>query len=414
MGTPELFDEMGQLNKKDIQVIIADDNMSATLFLSKPAKEEDPYTYEEVMRALSNAGVKMGLDDARIHHMVEEQIYNTAVVVAQGKMVQDGADGYYEFEFETDLKAKPSVREDGSVDYYNMKPKSNLRGKGFTVSEDGNTYYAAIDGKVEYCNYDLRIVNVLDISGDVDLNIGNIDFNGDVNITGNVITGVTIRAMGSIYIGGYVEGAVIKSNKDIVLNKGVNANGIGQIEAKGNISAHFFENAIVYAEGDVNAGYILSSKIMALGKVIVQGGGNASYAPTNLRIGATKKLRMDYANIIVQLKDIDSQIEMYESALKKLTMVRDVKPEAFDSVSYTKICQSKIIKSAEKAKCEQESKRLYDLIKESGKAVVKVDSKIFPGARIYIEAKVYEPADTLVHVLVRKVNDSIVVRDYEE
>ena len=59
-------------------------------------------------------------------------------------------------------------------------------------------------------------MNVLDISGDVDLNIGNIDFNGDVNITGNVITGVTIRAMGSIYIGGYVEGAVIKSNKDIV------------------------------------------------------------------------------------------------------------------------------------------------------------------------------------------------------
>ena len=50
MGTPELFDEMGQLNKKDIQVIIADDNMSATLFLSEPAKEEDPYTYEEVMR----------------------------------------------------------------------------------------------------------------------------------------------------------------------------------------------------------------------------------------------------------------------------------------------------------------------------------------------------------------------------
>ncbi len=64
---------------------------------------------------------------------------------------------------------------------------------------------------------------------------------------------------------------MIKSNKDIVLNKGVNANGIGQIEAKGNISARFFENAIVYAEGDVNAGYILSSKIMALGKVIVQG-----------------------------------------------------------------------------------------------------------------------------------------------
>ena len=57
---------------------------------------------------------------------------------------------------------------------------------------------------------------------------------------------------------------------------------------------------------------------MALGKVIVQGSrgtihggdvtgvmgietsnaGNASYAPTNLRIGATKKLRMDYAILL--------------------------------------------------------------------------------------------------------------------
>ena len=59
MGTPELFDEMGQLNKKYIQVIIADDNMSATLFLSEPAKEEDPYTYEEVMRALSRFDVEI-------------------------------------------------------------------------------------------------------------------------------------------------------------------------------------------------------------------------------------------------------------------------------------------------------------------------------------------------------------------
>lgn len=82
-------------------------------------------------------------------------------------------------------------------------------------------------------------MNVLDISGDVDLNIGNIDFNGDVNITGNVITGVTIRAMGSIYIGGYVEGAVIKSNKDIVLNKGVNANGSDRLKPKG-IFRHVF------------------------------------------------------------------------------------------------------------------------------------------------------------------------------
>lgn len=471
MVKPEILDGMEQLNRKDVQVVIADDNMSATVVLTKPGADEEPYTYDEVMRQLSFAGVKMGIDDSKIHRMVEEALYDTAIVVAQGKMVQDGEDGYYEFEFETDLKAKPSVRPDGSVDYYNIKfyekvsegdklaqyypptrgvfgfdvkgklltpkpgkPKSSLRGKGFTVSEDGSTYYAAIDGKVEYCNYDLRVVNVLDISGDVDMNVGNIDFNGDVNITGNVIAGVTIRAMGNIYIGGYVEGAVIKSQKDIVLNKGVNANGIGRIEAKGSVSARFFENAIVFAEGDVNAGYILNSNILSMGKVVVQGSrgtihggdvtgvmgietssvGNASCSPTDLRVGVTKKLRMDYANVIVQIKEIDSQIEMYESALEKLNTVKAANPEAFDAASYTKICQSKIIKSAEKAKSEEESKRLYNLIKESGKAVVKVNSKIYPGTRVHIEAQIYEPADTLIHVLIRKFNDSIVVRDYQE
>jgi hypothetical protein len=471
METPELLNGMGQFNKKDIQVIIAEDNMSASLQLNPPGESEAPYTYEEVMRELSFSGVKMGIDDSQIHHMVEDEIYNVAIVVAQGKPVEDGADGYYEFEFDTDLKAKPTVREDGSVDYYDVKfyekanegdklaqyypptrgvfgfdvkgklltpkpgkPKSGLRGKGFTVSEDGNTYYATINGKIEYSNYDLKVVNVLDISGDVDLNIGNIDFNGDVNITGNVITGVTINAMGSIYIGGYVEGAVICSQKDIVMNKGVNANGIGKIEAKGNVSARFFENALVYTEGDVNAGYILNSNILALGKVIVQGNrgmihggdvtgvlgietssvGNASFSPTNIHVGVTKKLRMDYANVIVQIRELDSQIEMYESALEKLNTIRDMYPDKFDRASYTKICQSKIVRNAEKAKSEEESRRLYDLIKEAGKAVVKVNSKIYPGARVYIESKVYEPTDILMHVLIRKFNDSIVVRDYEE
>ena len=60
------------------------------------------------------------------------------------------------------------------------KPKTKLRGKGFTVSEDGYTYYSAIDGKVEYRNTDLNVIGVLQIEGDVDLNIGNVDFNGDV------------------------------------------------------------------------------------------------------------------------------------------------------------------------------------------------------------------------------------------
>ena len=47
------------------------------------------------------------------------------------------------------------------------------------------------------------------------MSMGNIDFNGDVNITGSVRSGVTVHAMGSIYVGGFVEGATLIAGKDI-------------------------------------------------------------------------------------------------------------------------------------------------------------------------------------------------------
>ena len=99
------------------------------------------------------------------------------------------------------------------------KPKPRLHGKGFKTSEDGKETYAAISGKIEYCNYDLSVVNVYDVNGNLDMSMGNIDFNGDVNITGSVRSGVTVHAMGSIYVGGFVEGATLIAGKDIVLKE---------------------------------------------------------------------------------------------------------------------------------------------------------------------------------------------------
>ena len=55
-----------------------------------------------------------------------------------------------------------------------------LRGKGFQRSEDGLTYTSLMDGKIEMTNERITILPVYEVSGDVDLSIGNIDFRGDV------------------------------------------------------------------------------------------------------------------------------------------------------------------------------------------------------------------------------------------
>lgn len=474
MDRPEFRDNNEQLNNKEIQISISGDCMSATLCLYMPVNGEDTdglFTYDEVISELSANGVKMGIDDAMLHKMIDEQIYNTNVIIAQGKQMENGEDGRYEFFFDLDVNGKPTVRSDGSVDYMNLKlfesvkegqllakyyhptkgvfgfdvkgklltpkpgkPKLVLRGKGFKVSEDGDEYYAAISGKVEYRNYDLRVIDLLEIDGDVDLNTGNIDFDGDVNIKGNVITGLRINAIGSIYISGHVEGAIITTQKDLILQGGINANGVGKVYAKGNITGKFFENAEVYAEGDINAGYILNSNMTAIGKIIIDGAkgviyggeltgvmgietpllGNNSHTITAVRVGPSKKLQTEYANLLIKIKEIDSEISMYENVLRKFDLIKKSAPEKLDRQAYTKVFQSKIIKTAEKAKFQSESKRLFDIIRESGSSGVRIEKAIYPGARVYIDDVVFQPNEEMNHLTVRKVNEKIVVRDYDD
>lgn len=67
-----------------------EDCMSATLYLSAPyydvnTDNNSVFTYDQVIGELSDKGVKMGIDDAMLHKMIEERIYNRNVVIAPGK-----------------------------------------------------------------------------------------------------------------------------------------------------------------------------------------------------------------------------------------------------------------------------------------------------------------------------------------
>lgn len=453
------LDEFG----KKISVSVTQDKMSAYICLRTP-ENGNGYRYDEVKRALEEAGVKMGINESAIHNVLSEKKYDTMELVAEGKPVEHGTDGKYVLYFSNQTSSKPVIKDDGSVDYYNLKlyelvaegdklaeyipptkgffgydvcgkllmpkpgrPITKLRGRGFKVSEDGNTYYAAIDGKVEYRNTDLNIINVLQIDGDVDLNIGNIDFNGDVEIRGNVISGVTVRAKGNISVGGFVEGAVIRSGKDIILKNGANGKGVARIEAAGSVQASFLENLSVVCGGDICANSILNCSVVANGRVIVAGKhgviyggdvtgvlgvetasiGNAACVPTIVRIGPTKQLRNDYQNTLAKIKDISSEIEMLNIVLAKYERIRASFPEKFDKDNYAKVLQSKIIKNSERTKYQNENHMLFDLIKDGAAADVNIDKVLYPGVKIYSENNVYETDNALSHLKIKKIGDKL-------
>ena len=162
--------------------------------------------------------MRTGIDVGKIGDVILKKIYEIDVTVAEGKPAVNGENGHYIFHFDENYErdSKPTLREDGSVDYFNVKlfekvssgdmlaeyieptkgefgydvcgkpgrSRPRLRGKVFTKTNDGNTYNAQVDGKVEYRNYDLNVSSVYSVSGDLDGS--NIDFNGDVNRVGGV------------------------------------------------------------------------------------------------------------------------------------------------------------------------------------------------------------------------------------
>ena len=466
-----VYEKQTELNTKNVVVSVAENHMRASIVLDEIG-QDGAYTYEEGIDKLSAAGVRTGIDEAKIRDVIVKKIYGQEVVVAQGKEAVNGTDGHYIFYFDENYERdnKPTLREDGSVDYFNVKlfekvsqddklaeyveptkgefgydvcgkllvpkpgrPSPRLRGRGFTVSDDGKTYYAQLDGKVEYRNYDLNVSNVYSVSGDLDIGTGSIDFNGDVTISGGVHSGVTVHAMGNIFIGGYVEDAILKAGKDIIIKDGVNARENGLIEAEGNVSARFFENAKIISHGDIKCDYMLNTNAMAYGNiylegklgsviggditgirgVTVKGCGSDAFAKTVIRVGATKSLNSEYAQIIMKIKDIDSEIERYDQAMYKFDILKKSGSDKFDETLYRKVFQTKIVKKAEKAKYEERGRYLYSLIRESEKAVVKVDKNIYPGSRVFMGDKTYVPSAAFTHVVLVKTTSGINIRNYE-
>ena len=291
-----------------IQVLISEDCMECQICLDKPEDNEEIYEVGDIVEFLISKGVVFGIDERKIQKILEEGVYDTYVTVAVGEKAIEGRDGYYSYTFDTNPNKKPRLREDGTVDYLNLnlfqtvskgdliaryfakidgedgtnvlgqkivvkkgKHLSPLRGKGFFTSEDCMEYYALYDGKVEVANGCINVTQTSMLPGNVDLNSGNLDVKGDLDIMGNVITGMVVKASGNVTIGGLVEGASIIAGKNVLIKGGILGGGKAKVVAGGNIFAQFIENAIIESGDCVQANSVVNSIVTAYNDINIFG-----------------------------------------------------------------------------------------------------------------------------------------------
>ncbi|MCF0129770.1 MAG: DUF342 domain-containing protein [Pseudobutyrivibrio sp.] len=297
-------------DERNVKISVSSDGLSATLVLAVPeaGTGEPVYSRDIFVNILKDHDVVYGVDLAALTELAESPAYEREIIVARGLPPEESIPGYFEYHFETNLTKKPTIREDGSVDYMNIKafatvkagdliatyhpaikgtggmsvrgtiiePKPvrdlpTLGGRGFDKSEDGISYTSLIDGKIELSGSRVIISPVYEVDKDADLSTGNIIFNGDVIVHGGIKDFVTLKASGNITINGLVENCTISAGKDLFLLSGVKGGEYTTIECGGDLVAQFVESAEIKVGGDMTCTYLFKTKTTVDGRLEING-----------------------------------------------------------------------------------------------------------------------------------------------
>lgn len=276
------------------------DKMKVTCRFMPPTKGGNLLQIKDIMEVLTDKGVIIGVDQDEILKFTKERLYATEYVFARGKAPVIGHDAKIEYTFNTNPSLKPKHNEDGSVDFHNLntisvvyegdvlarmidldpgepgqditgreiptrktKPVHFRYGKNVRLSDDGKELISEVTGHAALAGGKVIVSQVYEVAGDVDNSVGNIDYNGDVHIKGNVRSGFSILAQGDVVVDGVVEGALIQADGQIIVKQGIHGMQKGILDARGNVICQFIENAKVFSGGYVETGSIIYSEVNA-------------------------------------------------------------------------------------------------------------------------------------------------------
>ena len=290
-------------------VEVSEDRMEAYITFAAPMNKGKELNREEVIALIQKENV--AYDEKLVDTVMANKRHGRKLVVGQGKDPVNGTDGFLQFHFDrSNIKPKPKIMEDGTVNFKQLgtfrlcnrgdvlvtsvparegqdgydvygkampapkpKPSSPIpRGKGTVLSDDGLHLIADVSGQLLLQDGKINISPHLEIAGNVDNSTGNIDFNGQVTIRGNVVSGFSVKAVGNIEVFGVCEAAkLISTEGSIVLGNGVQGSDKGELVAAHDITAKFIESCKVQAGGNISADSIMKSHIKCDGSVTVTG-----------------------------------------------------------------------------------------------------------------------------------------------
>lgn len=266
---------VGALLASQIVVTVAPDAMSATLDLLPPQGGKAA-SIDDVIFALAQAGVVRGVDLVALQEACAAG-QAAQLTVAAGTLPVPGEDARFDPLIQEISDRAPKVNADGLIDYREhggiclVEPGTPLMRRtpatpgheGYTItavtlppvpgidlpftdqltgacpaSDDPNVLCAAIKGQPVLVPQGVHVEPVLRVA-EVNLESGNLYFDGSVIVEGDVHHSMKVQATGDITVGGTVEGAHIRCDGNLLVDGGIIAQ--SQVHCKGSVIARFVQ-----------------------------------------------------------------------------------------------------------------------------------------------------------------------------
>lgn len=438
-----LSDQEIHAERECCKVDVSKDKMEAVARFYAPSKSGELMTKEEFLNDLSHMKIVEGIDEEAIDNFFENRQYCTNIVVAKGTPPRHGKDASIEYFFNTDLKIQPTMNEDGTVDFFHLntinhcnkddllarmipedlgeaginiygekiKPRDVKRaflkfGKHIRLGEDGLEIFSEVNGHVTLVEGKVFVANVFEVEN-VDNSTGDIEYEGSVQINGNVCENFSVKAKGNVEIRGVVEGAYIEAGGDIIIARGMNGMGKGTLKAGGNIVSKFLENVkSVVAGGYITTESILHSTVMAKTEVTVSGKrgfitggrvcagnvitvktlGSNMGADTVVEVGTDPNVKLrcqELQKTIVELNKVLRSIQpIIDAGNQKIAKGVKLEPEQLKYV--LSLMKLRDTKNSQLQKATEELNRIQTELGLMANGHVIVTGEVYPGTKICI------------------------------
>ena len=438
---------------EDIAIDIPNDESEARAKLLEPEQGGAPLELEIAMQKVVQAGVTHGMDMQALKELIEQKHYNIEKVIAVSTPPVDGVDGFLTWHFQTDAKvAHPKELEGGKVDYKQLdlyepvdegqklvtrtlategEPGTTVKGreikqrrgkdvafpkgKNVDIDEEKTVMTSKFSGLVEVVGNNINVSNVYHVNGDVGPAVGNIDFDGSVQISGNVISGHVIKATGGVFVGGVVEASVINAGGNVEVKRGMQGMDKGNITAGGSISILYIERGRAAAGGSITVdasihsvleageslyakgkrGSIIGGRAIAAGEIVASSLGSVSHAQTEIEVGVMPKKRARFDFLTEEIERVTGEL----AKLDQQETYLDKAKEKLDAETLDKLMRSLVENkrgNEEKlAEATEESAALKRELDEAVNGKVHVYETVYPGVRVTIASDSYKVSDDI-------------------